>query len=140
MQFTVDTAANQDGVDAVLSQQKDGRIIAYAIRVLTKPERQYCTTHCEMLALVWAVQYFKPYLSGRPFVVRTNYSALQSLRNFKDLQRQVARWLEILSKYDSSFCTVLVSNMAMLTLCQDFHASNVGCQSCQKWLILALLA
>ena len=53
-----------------------------------------------MLALVWAVQHFKPYLWGRPFVVRTDHSALQWLWNFKDPQGQVARWLEILSEYD----------------------------------------
>ena len=53
-----------------------------------------------MLALVWAVQHFKPYLWGRPFVVLTYHSALQWLLNFKDPQGQVARWLEILSEYD----------------------------------------
>ena len=99
-EFTVDTDASQDGVGAVLSQQNDRCVIAYASRVLTKPERQYCTTRREMLALVWAVQHFKPYLWGRPFVVRTDHSALQWLRNFKDPQGQVARWLEILSEYD----------------------------------------
>ena len=84
----------------MLSQQNDRCVIAYASRVLTKPERQYCTTRREMLALVWAVQHFKPYLWGRPFVVHTDHSALQWLQNFKDPQGQVARWLEILSEYD----------------------------------------
>ena len=59
-EFTVDTDASQDGVGVVLSQQNDRCVIAYASRVLTKPERQYCATYCEMLALVWAVQHFKP--------------------------------------------------------------------------------
>ena len=71
--------ASQDGVGAVLSQQNDRSVILYASRVLTKPERQYCTTRREMLALIWAVQHFKPYLWGRPFVVRTDHIAL--LRN-----------------------------------------------------------
>ena len=37
-EFTVDTDASQDGVGAVLSQQNDRCVIAYASRVLTKPE------------------------------------------------------------------------------------------------------
>ncbi|KAL5493743.1 hypothetical protein EMCRGX_G014965 [Ephydatia muelleri] len=53
-----------------------------------------------MLALIWAIQYFKPYLWGRPFKVRTDHSALKWLKIFKDPHGQVARWLEILSEYD----------------------------------------
>ena len=66
----------------VLSQHKDRCIIEYASHVLTKSEQQ-------MLALVWAVQYFKPCLWGRPTVVRTDYSALQWLWNVKDHRKRL---------------------------------------------------
>ena len=39
------------------SQKVDRQVVAYASRVLTKTERQYCATRREMLALVWAVQH-----------------------------------------------------------------------------------
>ena len=100
MEFTVDCDASLEGLGAVLSQENDRCVVAYASRVLTKQERQYCATRREMLALVWAIQYFKPYLWGRPFRVRTDHSALKWLKNFKDPHGQVARWLEILSEYD----------------------------------------
>eukprot|EP00731_Ephydatia_muelleri_P034851 Em0081g16a len=100
MQFTVDCDASLEGLGAVLSQENDRCVVAYASRVLTKQERQYCATRREMLALIWAIQYFKPYLWGRPFKVRTDHSALKWLKNFKDPHGQVARWLEILSEYD----------------------------------------
>ena len=46
--FVVDTDASQDGLGAVLSQDGDRHVIAYASRVLTKAERQYCATRREM--------------------------------------------------------------------------------------------
>ena len=101
MEFTVDCDASLEGLGAVLSQENDRCVVANASHVqLTKQERQYCATCRKMLALVWAVQYFKSYLWGRPFKVRTDHSALKWLKNFKDPQGQVARWIEILSGYD----------------------------------------
>ena len=82
--FVVDADASQEGVGAVLSHLDNGRVIAYASRVLTKAECQYCATRRELLALV----------------VRTDHSALRWLRSFKDPQGQVARWLEILAEFD----------------------------------------
>ena len=45
------------GLGAVLSQDGDRLVIAYASRVLTKAERQYCATRREMLAgpLLWCL-------------------------------------------------------------------------------------
>ena len=98
--FVVDADASQEGVGAVLSHLDDGRVIAYASRVLTKAECQYCATRRELLALVWSVRQFRAYLWGRRFIVRTDHSALRWLRSFKDPQGQVARWLEILAEFD----------------------------------------
>jgi len=100
MTFVVDADASQEGIGAVLSHQHNGRVIAYASRVLTKTERQYCATRREMLALVWSVRQFRAYLWGRKFIVRTDHNALRWLRNFKDPQGQVARWLEVLAEFD----------------------------------------
>jgi len=62
--FLLDTDASNFGIGAVLSQlQDDGteRVIAYASRVLTKPERRYCVTRRELLAVVTVMQHFRPY-------------------------------------------------------------------------------
>ena len=53
-----------------------------------------------MVALVWAVGQFRPYLLGRPFTVRTDHSAVQWLYSFKESEGQVARWLESLAEYE----------------------------------------
>ncbi len=100
-QFILDTDASNDGLGAVLSQHIDGHelVVAYASRILSKSERSYCTTRKEMLALVWAVRYFRPYLIGREFRVRTDHNSLRWLQNFKDAEGQVARWLEVLAEF-----------------------------------------
>ena len=100
-EFTVDTDASDSGLGAVLSQVIDGeeRVVAYASRTLTKSERHYATTRKEMLALVWALKHFRPYLYGKKFTARTDHKALIWLQSFKHPEGQVARWLQTLAEF-----------------------------------------
>lgn len=75
------------------------RPIAYASRVLTRPERRYCVTRKELLAVVTYVQHFRPYLLGREFQLRTDHGSLAWLINFKEPEGQLARWLEQLQEF-----------------------------------------
>jgi len=91
----------------VLSQQdEDGseRVIAYASRALSKPERNYCVTRRELLAVVYFTHHFQQYLLGRHFTLRTDHHSLSWLRNFREPVGQLARWLEQLQEY--SFSTI----------------------------------
>ena len=100
--FYLDTDASGYGIGAVLSQEQGGqeRVIAYASRALKKPERNYCVTRRELLAVVTYVKHFKPYLYGRGFVVRTDHGSLRWLLNFQNPEGQVARWIQVLGEYD----------------------------------------
>ena len=101
--FILDTDASNLGIGAVLSQiQDDGQeqVVAYGSRVLSKPERQYCVTRRELLAVVTFLQHFRPYLLGRHFTLRSDHGSLTWLRNFKEPEGQLARWLEKLQEYD----------------------------------------
>ena len=51
-EFVLDTDASDHGIGAVLSQFQDGveKPIAFASRTLSKSERNYCVTRCELLA------------------------------------------------------------------------------------------
>jgi hypothetical protein len=86
-EFILDTDASATGIGAVLSQD-DGRehVIAYASRTLSKPERRYCVTRRELLAVVTFIHHFRPYLLGRKFSLRTDHSSITWLRIFKQLK------------------------------------------------------
>ncbi|KAK2894334.1 hypothetical protein Q8A73_016818, partial [Channa argus] len=100
--FIVDTDASGVGIGAVLSQGGDTgeRVVAYYSCSLSRPERNYCVTRRELLAVVLAVRHFRPYLLGTRFTLRTDHASLTWLLNFKQPEGQVARWLEILQEYD----------------------------------------
>lgn len=69
--FVLDTDASNDAIGAVLSQYHEGqeKVIAYYSKALSSPERKYCVTRRELLAVVKAVQHFQPYLYGQHFTV-----------------------------------------------------------------------
>ena len=51
-----------------------------------------------MLALVDSLKHFRCYLIGKKFHMRTDHSAVQWLRTFKEIVGQVALWLEQIAK------------------------------------------
>jgi hypothetical protein len=54
----------------------------------------------ELLALVVFVKQFRHYVWGNHFKIRTDHVSLVWLKNFKDPQGILARWLSILDTYD----------------------------------------
>ena len=101
-EFILDTDASAFCIGGVLSQIKDNKeqVIAYFSKSLSRPERNYCVTRRELLAVVEGVKHFHHYLYGKHFTVRTDHGALNWLMHFKNPEGQMARWLEVLSVYD----------------------------------------
>jgi hypothetical protein len=77
--FIVDTDASNDGIGGVLSQEINGqeKVIAYYSKVLSKPERNYCVTRKELLAIMESVKHFHKYLYGLASHIRTDHGALR---------------------------------------------------------------
>lgn len=90
--FILDTDASLVGLGAVLSQIQNGKetVIAYYSRTFSRPERSYCVTRRELLAIVSSLKNFHHYLYGRHFLVRTDHGALRWLLNFKNPEGQMA--------------------------------------------------
>ena len=99
-QFIFDTDASDVGIGAVLSQvDEEGRerVVGYGSWALAKPERWYCVTRRELLAVVEFRHQFCPYLLGR---IRTDHGSLVWLWSFRNTKGQMARWLERLQELD----------------------------------------
>ena len=100
--FILDTDASDRAVGAVLSQVQEGRerVVGYGSFVLNAAQRNYCVTRRELLAIVVFTKHFRHYLLGGKFKVRTDHSSLIWLMKFKNIEGQLARWIEELQTYD----------------------------------------
>jgi transposase InsO family protein len=100
--YILDTDASLDAIGAVLSQVQQGqeRVIAYGSRVCTPAEKNYDVTRRELLAVVHFLKFFRQYLLGRQFLLRTDHSALQWLRKTPQPIGQHARWLTIIEEFN----------------------------------------
>ena len=100
--FILDTDASLVAIGAVLSQvqKKVERVVAYGSRTLGKAERNYCTTDRELLAVKYFMEYYKHYLLGRRFLVRTDHQPLRYLHSLKEPKDRTARWIESMSAFD----------------------------------------
>lgn len=98
--MTTDTSNH--GLGAVLSQGPVGKDlpVAYANHSLNQAESHYTTSEKELLAIVWATRYFRPYLYGRRFKVVSDHKPLVWIMNVKDPGSWLMRWRIQLAEYD----------------------------------------
>ena len=122
--FTVDTDPCDYGIGGVLYQKtikNREQPVAYFSRTLSNPQRRYAMTRKEMLAVVESLKHFRFYVLGWRFLVRTDHSALQCLRNFKQPVGQMACWLERLVNTTSKSYTELERITQTLTGFREYR-------------------
>ena len=104
--FTLHRDSSTDGLGAVLYQKQDGkmRVIAYALRSVSKAEANYPAHKLEFLALKWAVcEKFHEYLYGsKPFEVFTDNNPLTYVLTSAKLDACGQRWVAKLANYNFS--------------------------------------
>nr|GFA32531.1 reverse transcriptase domain-containing protein [Tanacetum cinerariifolium] len=94
--------ASDFAVGVVLGQriEKHFRPIHYASKTMNQSETNYTTTEKEMLAVVYAFEKFRSYLSMNKSIVYTDHSALKYLFTKKDAKARLLRWILLLQEFD----------------------------------------
>ena len=107
--YILDTDACDVSIGAVLSQVQGDRerVIAYASRTLNLAEKNYCVTDKELLAVRYFMEYFRQYLLGRTFLIRTDHQALVWLLSFKEPKSRIALMSSFTSKLVAYFVVFL---------------------------------
>lgn len=100
--FVLHTDASDTGVGGILTQNinDNERVIAFFSTKLNSAQRNYTTTERECLAVLLAIEKFRPYLDGVKFTVYTDHASLVWLQNMKEPTSRLARWALRLACYD----------------------------------------
>jgi len=100
--FIVTTDASGYAIGGILSQGAIGKDlpIAYTSRLLNNAESNYSTIEKELLAIVYCVNYFRPYLYGHKFLLVTDHKPLVWLHSVKDPTSRLVRWRLKLAEYE----------------------------------------
>ena len=104
--FILHTDASQDGLGAVLYQQREGvlRVIAYGSRTLTPAERNYHlhSGKLEFLALKWSItEHFRQYLLyAKSFLAYTDNNPLTYILSTAKLNATGHRWVGELADFN----------------------------------------
>ena len=99
--FHVSTDTSQHGVGAVLYQVVNGekKYVLFTSKVLKKGQRNYSVTKREeLLAIVYTLKRWEPFLAGMKFSVETDHKALSFLHNMKS--HMVRDWARYLSTFN----------------------------------------
>ena len=101
------TDACEYALGATLNQVYDQgeRPIAFISKILIAAEKNYAMWEKELFAVIWAIKYFRPYLTGHQFHIRSdNKPTTQLLSNLSiklttTTSNRVARWINMLQTF-----------------------------------------
>ena len=87
--FEIMCEVSEYAVGTVLGQRLDKKptTICYASKTLIKAQINYTTTKKELMAVVYAVEQFRPYMLGSKIIIYTDHAALKYLLSKKEAKQ-----------------------------------------------------
>ena len=100
--FKIMCDASDYAVEAVFGQQLDKKstAICYASKTLVEAQINYTTTEKELLAVVYALEKFRPYILGSKIIIYIDHAALKYLLSKKEAIPRLIRWVLLLQEFD----------------------------------------
>lgn len=100
--FHISSNASNTAIGAVLGQEENN--LPYAIYFISKnmkpAELNYTVTEKEFLAVIYAINKFRNYITCYPTFVHTDHSDIKYLMNKLVTNARVTRWLLLLQEFD----------------------------------------
>jgi hypothetical protein len=100
--FHISSDASDTAIGAVLGKQEDKEpyAIYYISKNMAPAELNYIVTEREFLAVVYAINKFRHYVTGYPTFIHTDHTTIKYLMNKPITNARVTRWLLLLQEFD----------------------------------------